>query len=96
MGKALEAAVTLALTEQLETRGLLAKHHYGGCANHNTTDPLLILTQTIKDAWQVKQVASILYLDVSATFPNVSHVRLIDCMRDMGLHETPLDGSRAS
>ncbi|KAE9382953.1 hypothetical protein BT96DRAFT_1009823 [Gymnopus androsaceus JB14] len=44
--------------------------------------------QTVnKDSWPMKQVASILYLDVWAAFPNVSHIRLLDRMRDMGLHK---------
>ncbi len=50
-------------------------------------DPLLQLTQTIKDAWRRKQVVSVLYLDVSQAFPNVAHEHLLERMEEMGLSE---------
>ncbi len=49
--------------------------------------PLLLVAQAIKDAWRVKKVASVLYLDISQAFLNVAHERLLDRWRDMGLDE---------
>ncbi|KAI5894906.1 uncharacterized protein SCHCODRAFT_02479013, partial [Schizophyllum commune H4-8] len=46
---------------------------FGGRANRCTLDPLLLLTQTVKDAWRRGRVVSVLYLDVSQAFPNVAH-----------------------
>lgn len=42
--------------------------------------------QTIRDAWRVGKVVSVLYLDISQAFPNVSHPRLLERMEKMLLH----------
>ncbi len=87
LGKMLESAMAGWMMDTLEANGRLPEHHYGGRAGRCMVDPLLQLTQTIKDAWRRKQVVSVLYLDVSQAFPNVAHECLLERMEVMGLSD---------
>ncbi len=78
LGKILKSVMVGWMMDMLEANGHLPDHHYGGRAGRCMVDPLLQLTQMIKDAWRRKQVVSILYLDILQAFLNVTHERLLE------------------
>ena len=55
---------------------------------HCTTDTMHIVTQKIKDTWRQKKVASILFLDIQATFPSTVKERLLHNMRNRQVTST--------
>ncbi len=61
----MESVMVSDIMDTLEAHGMLLRHHYGGRVGRCITDPVLQLTQTIRDAWRVGKVMSVLYLDIS-------------------------------
>ena len=68
-----------------EHKQLLPPMHFGGRPGHTTTDAVLLLSQTIKQAWRNGKVVSALFLDIEGAFPNVTMERLVHNMRKRGL-----------
>ena len=68
-----------------ESRNLLPPAQFGGRPARMTTDSMLLLTHTIKDAWRKRKVTSVLFLDVQGAFPNVVKEVLIHNMRTQGV-----------
>lgn len=62
-----------------EVHQLLPSTHIGGRKGRSTDHALHVVIEKIYEAWNSPdpQVASLLLLDVSRAFNNVSHVRLI-------------------
>ena len=88
MGKILLSCITEVLEYQAERLHLLPNHHFGGRAGRTTTDSL---TKKIRDAWQSKKVASVLFLDVEAAFPSAIPEHLFHEMRKLGIPEVIVD-----
>ena len=61
--------------------------HFGGCPGRSTTDSLHLLEYTVKHAWHNKRVASILFLEIEGTFPNVVTNQLLHNMRKQCIPE---------
>ena len=64
-----------------ETHKLLPKHHFGGRPGRTTEDAMLILSESIHQAWKEGNVYSAVLMDVAGAFNNVHHKRLIHNMR---------------
>ena len=64
---------------------ILPANHFGARPGRTTTDSLHLLTKTVKDAWRVGKVASVLFLDVKGAFPSVAVDRLLHNMRMRGI-----------
>jgi len=89
--KVLSACLVEDLCYLAECSGLLPPTHFGGRPRRTTTDSLLLLTQTIHDAWRRGKVVSTLYLDTAGAFPNAVPNRLLHNMRNRGVPEGYVD-----
>jgi ribonuclease HI len=85
LGKLFSTLVADDLSHFCETRHALPRTQFGGRPSHCTSDSMLLLTQSIKDAWRSKKVASVLFLDVQGAFPNVVKEVLLHNMRSRGV-----------
>jgi hypothetical protein len=68
---------------------VLPATHMGGRKMRSTDHALYAVTRKIHEAWNKKpsQVASLLLLDVSGAFDNVSHARLLHNLRKRKVDE---------
>jgi len=85
LGKLFSSIMADDLSHYCETREVFPKSQFGGRPSRSTSDSMLLLTHTIKEAWRRKKVASILFLDVQGAFPNVVKEVLIHNMRLRGV-----------
>ena len=81
LGKALEAIVANRLAYLADTYHLLPKQHTGGRKLVSTDHAIHLLLQRIHGAWSEGKMASLLLLDVSGAFDNVSRPRLLYNLR---------------
>jgi ribonuclease HI len=83
LGKTLEAIVAERLRSAAETHALLPNTQMGARRMRSTDTALQLITNKIHTIWGANRnnVASLLSLDVSGAFPNVSHARLIHNLR---------------
>ena len=88
LGKALEAIVANRITYLADTYGLLPSHHTGGRKLASTDHAIHLLLQRIHEAWSDAKVASLLLLDVSGAFDNVSRLRLVHNLRKRRVNQT--------
>jgi ribonuclease HI len=88
LGKALEAVVANRLTYLADTFQLLPKEHIGGRKLASTDHAIHLLLQRIYHAWSEGKMASLLLLDVSGAFDNVSHPRLLHNLRKRRVDST--------
>ncbi|KAI1829300.1 hypothetical protein DTO027I6_9813 [Penicillium roqueforti] len=78
LGKFLEAVVARRMSYAAETNGLLPRTHLGGRKGISTDHAIHIIIDRIKTAWgKGKPVVSLLMLDVSGAYDNVSNERLL-------------------
>lgn len=85
LGKLLSSLIADDLSHFCETRDALPRTQFGGRPSRCTSDSMLLLTHSIKDAWRKGKVASVLFLDVQGAFPNVVKEVLIHNMRARGV-----------
>jgi len=78
IGKIMDAVVARRLSYVVEAFDVLPKTHTGGRRQRSTENALYNITDKIYEAWNTGRgkVASLLLLDVSGAFDNVSHERL--------------------
>jgi hypothetical protein len=88
LGKALEAIIANRLTYLANTYHLLPSRHTGGCKLASTDHAIHLLLQRIHEAWADGKVASLLLLDVSGAFDNVSRQRLLHNLRKRQINQT--------
>jgi len=81
IGKVLESIMADHISYLCETHNLLPEHHFGGRPGRTTEDAMLILSESIHQAWKKGEIFSAILMDVSGAFNNVHHKRLIHNMR---------------
>ena len=81
LGKVLEAIVAGRVAYLADTHQLLPSRHTGGRKLTSTDHAIHLLLQRIHRAWTEGQMASLLLLDVSGAFDNVSRPRLLHNLR---------------
>ena len=81
IAKLFSSVIAEDITYLTEKHELLPANHFGGQPGQTTTDSLHLLVDSIKAAWRRKQVASVLFLDVEGTFPNVVKEQLLHNLR---------------
>lgn len=86
MAKTLEAIVARRMSKEAEARGLLPQSQMGARPGRSTTTALDLITEQVQTIWQTHPgaVASMLCLDISGAFDNVSHQRLLHNIRMQG------------
>lgn len=89
LSKVMDAIVARRLSYLVETQHVLPDTHMGGRKMRSTEHALHTVTSRIYPAWNKGkgQVASLLLLDVSGAFDNVSHARLLHNLRKRRVDE---------
>ena len=87
LGKTLEKIVAKRISIVAEEHRLLPDTQMGARPGRSTTTALELLTEQIRTVWAKddKLVATLLSLDISGAFDNVSHERLIHNLRNAGI-----------
>jgi ribonuclease HI/retron-type reverse transcriptase len=91
IGKVVDAVVAWRLSYLVETHHVLPPTHMGGRKHRSTEHALHAVTAKIYEQWnngKDGQVASLLLLDVSGAFDNVSHKRLLHNLRKRKVDES--------
>ena len=88
VGKALEAVIGARPMYLADKYNLLPTMHIGGRRMASTEHAIHLLLERIHNAWKQNQVASLLLLDVSGAFDNVSHPRLLHNLRKRRIDPT--------
>ena len=81
LGKLFSVLVAGDLSYLTEKHGLLPVTQFGSRPGGCTTDAMHLVVHKIKDAWRAKKVASILFLNIQAAFPNTVKDRLLHDMK---------------
>jgi len=89
LAKLIEKVVADKITYAAETNNLLPWNQMGARKNRSTISGLDLLVSTIQTAWKSKKgtIVSMLSLDISGAFDNVSHKRLLWTLDKLGLPE---------
>ena len=89
IGKIMDAVLARRLSYLVETENVLPNSHMGGRKKRSTEHGLHAIIEKIYAAWNTAegQVASLLLLDVSGAFDNVSHQRLLHNLRTRKVDE---------
>ena len=85
IGKLFSTLIASDLSHYCETRDALPESQFGGRPARCTSDSMLLLTHSIKEAWRKKKVVSVLFLDVQGAFPKVVKEVLLHNMRLKGV-----------
>jgi exonuclease III len=84
MGKLLELIMSRKLSELAESNNLLPETQMGARKGRSTETALQLLTEQVHTIWNLpgkQRVATMLCMDISGAFDNVSHTRLLDNLR---------------
>jgi ribonuclease HI len=85
LGKTLESMVANRLAYVVENHAVLPATHLGGRKMLSCELAVHQIVTRVHQAWEEKKCASVLSLDVSGAFDNVSHDRLLHNLRKRGL-----------
>ena len=77
----MESVITEIISYLTETYDLLPPHHYGGRPGRSAEDAMMIMSESIHQAWKEKKVYTAIFMDVAGAFNNVHHERLIHNLR---------------
>jgi len=86
LGKVLDTVLARRIQFWAESRKLFPETHIGGRKALSCEHGIHLLLEKVTAAWRKKRVASLLLLDVSGAFDNVSHERLLHNLRKRGIH----------
>lgn len=86
IGKMLDSVIATRLQYYAENYQLLPRHHTGGRKATSCEHALHLLVEKVHTAWGRGEVASLLMLDVTGAFDNVSHQRLLHNLRKRHIH----------
>jgi ribonuclease HI len=81
IAKVLEAVIAQRISYAVERYKLLPNTHLGGRKAISTDHALQLIIQRIREAWGRRRLVSMLLLDVSGAYDNVSHERLLYNMK---------------
>lgn len=81
MGKVMESIIATRLSFTAEAHNLLPRSHFGGRKGTPPEHALHFIMKRILSAWVARKVATMLLLDVTRAFDNVSHPRLFHNLR---------------
>ena len=79
--KTLDSIIATRLSWAAETFELLPRGHLGGRKGTSPEHAIHMLLESIRAAWDKNEIATLLLLDVTGAFDNVSQVRLLHNLR---------------
>uniref|UniRef100_A0A9Q8PJT4 RNA-directed DNA polymerase from transposon X-element n=1 Tax=Passalora fulva TaxID=5499 RepID=A0A9Q8PJT4_PASFU len=87
LGKLLEKIIAERLTNLAEEHGILPEEQMGGRKQRVTLTAVELITEQIKTLWHFgnNKAATLLLLDISGAFDNVSHQRLIHILKQKAI-----------
>ncbi|RAQ99830.1 reverse transcriptase [Stemphylium lycopersici] len=87
LGKLLEKIIAERLTNLAEEHGILPEEQMGGRKQRSTLTAVELITEQIKTLWHFgnNKAATLLSLDISGAFDNVSHQRLIHILKQKAI-----------
>ncbi|KOS36290.1 hypothetical protein ACN38_g12979, partial [Penicillium nordicum] len=85
LGKLLEAVIASRISWAVEEHHLLPDTHLGGRKGISVDHAIQLILDRVHQAWGNGRKVSMLLLDVSGAYDNVSHQRLLHNMRMLGL-----------
>lgn len=86
IGKVMDAVLARRISHLAEKYAMLPFTHAGGRKLASCEHGIHTILERIHSTWREKKIASLLLLDVSGAFDNVSHTRLLHNLRKRGLH----------
>ena len=93
MSRTLQTYISIAATRlsfTAEAHNLLPRSHFGGRKGTSPEHALHFIMERIHSTWAVKKVATMLLLDVTGAFDNVSHPPLFHNLRKCRIGEFTL------
>jgi ribonuclease HI len=81
IGKVIESIVAESMSYLVEEYELLPPNHFGGRPGRSTEDALMILSESIHQAWRYNKVFTVIFMDIAGAFNHVHYERLIHNMR---------------
>jgi exonuclease III len=91
IGKVLDTVLARRIQYYAERHKMLPTTHTGGRKQSSCEHAIHLLIEKVHTAWRKRKVASLLMLDVSGAFDNVSHTRLLHNLRKRGLPTEIID-----
>ncbi|KAJ5636972.1 hypothetical protein N7490_006851 [Penicillium lividum] len=85
LGKILEAIIALRISWAVEEYGILPKTHLGGRKGISVDHAIQLILDRVRRAWGRGMMVSMLLLDVSGAYDNVSHERLLHNIQKLRL-----------
>jgi len=82
IGKLIESIIAESMSYLIEKHELLPPNHFGGRPGRSTEDALMILSESINQAWRQGKMFTAIFMDVTGAFNHVHHKRLIHNMRE--------------
>ncbi|EKG09366.1 Reverse transcriptase, partial [Macrophomina phaseolina MS6] len=97
IGKLLESIIARRMSYLVERFDLLPQSHIGGRRGRSTEHAVRLLVETVHSAWNSAEplVATLLQLDVSGAYDNVSHPRLLHNLRKRRIGDRALEWIRS-
>ena len=83
--KTMERLVTADLMQYLELNGLLSDRQFGLRKSRSTEDQMLLVYSEIASVVDSGMVVDLVLLEISKAFDVVSHVVLLEKLRDLGV-----------
>ena len=83
--KTMERVVAADLMQYLESNGLLSDRQFGFCKCRSTEEQMLLVYSEIAAMVNSSRIVDMVLLDFSKTFDVVSHVVLLEKLRELGV-----------
>jgi hypothetical protein len=85
LGKVLESVVATRMAWAMEEHGILPKTYLGGRKGLSTNHAIQLILDLVYKAWGTGKKVSMLLMDVTSAFDNVSHRRMIHSIHELRL-----------
>ncbi|KAJ5195637.1 uncharacterized protein N7498_009075 [Penicillium cinerascens] len=85
LGKLLESVIATRIAWAAEEKGILPKGHLGGRKGVSVDHAIQLILDQVHRAWGIDRKVSMLLLDMSGAYDNVSHERLLYNIKKLGL-----------
>jgi len=78
LGKVLESIMIEIISYLTETYELLPTQHFGGRPGRSAEDAMMMLSESIYEAWKEQKIFTAIFMDVADAFNNIHYKRLFN------------------